>query len=349
MILSSQQSIACDGLTDPDVQVSPAWSRHPDSWAAYGRFIFAAVHTGCSGDVQILNEHLRYFRRPVCSLNAALVYAFSDCNRRDDSVWTTATRALRMISSRERVDHLNVYLAGEIERETMDRGGLRSVLNGTYIGMAIPSATRDILELGSSYTEFLQSLGHSNRRHMKARQAAALKDGMKFAVCSVESSVSATERYALGTMSRPYVYSRRDIDAWDAYAMAQPRYFQGSLRTSSGELLSCCIGFMEMDSAVIMYQLNHQAYPQLGLSLTFRGFLIEHCTSSGVKRLVLPMGVAGHLSHVATDNPIVQIQFVRRSIPSIAKAILLRLAVPTSHAALLAATPGFRAQAIFGR
>lgn len=326
----------------PLVQAAPPRAtRHPDSWAAYGRFIFESVRTRCSRRVEALNEGLLHFRRPFCTFDTSLVYAFQDCASPTDSIWTTATGALQTLCGQARVDHLNVYVAGAIPPEDAAGTTLRAVLDGSYIGIAIPRQTRDILEFPPTFEGFLQTLGHSNRRHMKARQQAALASGIRFEIAPDRSAVAPEERYLLGERSRPFVYTRKRIDSWDAYAMAQPRFFQCTLRSPAGELLSCCTGFMERDTAVMMYQLNHEDYPRLGLSMTLRGFLIRHCTDSGLRRLVLPMGVAGNLEHAATTNPIAQIQFVRRSLPSLTKALLLRLTAPASHCALLVGSPGF--------
>jgi hypothetical protein len=225
---------------------------------------------------------------------------------------------------------------------------LYSALDGAYIAVAFPYKTHDVLEFPPTFEEFLRSLGHSNRRHMKARQEAARQAGITFAVSSDLSIVCPEERYLLGLLSRPTIYSRETIDAWNGYALSQSRFFHCMLRSPEGKLLSYCIGFIERNTAVMMYQLNHEDYPQLGLSMTLRGFLIQHLTGLGVRRLVLPMGVAGHLKHAATVNTVAQVLFVRRSLSALAKALLLRLTIPTSHAALMVGTEGFAARMILG-
>jgi hypothetical protein len=340
---ASLESASSDSLVQPG-----APSRHADSWAAYGRFIYASVRTHCSRRVEAMGEGLCYFQRPVRQRDASMLYAYQDCGSRDDSVLTTATRALRTLLRSRRVDHLNVYVAGMLPPEDASGRVTHAALDGAYVAVIFPYETHDILEFPPSFEEFLRSMGHSNRRHMKARQEAALKAGMRFLIGSDPSLVSAEERYLLGMRSRPMLYSRETINSWNDYALSQPRSFQCTLRTPAGELMSYCIGFVERDTAVMMYQLNHEGHPQLGLSMTLRGFLIQHLTGSGVRRMVLPMGVAGHLKHAGTTNPVAQVLFVKRSLPALAKALVLRLSIPTSHAALMVATPGFAARMILG-
>lgn len=322
--------------------------RHPDSWAAYGRFISAAVHKRQTGDVRVLEDgRLHYFRSRILNRDASLLFAYQDCRNRSESIWATALHALQLLVSREHVDHLNVYVAGDICPQDPSGRTLRTVLNGEFVGLAFPYPTEDILEFPDGFEGFLRSLGHSNRRHMKARQKKALESGLRFEINEDYGSVSRTERYSLGLRSSPVPYTRRVLDAWDTYAVAQAGFFQCSFRTSGKQMLSYCMGFIEQDTAVMMYQLNDVSQEQLGLSMALRACLIQHCATLGIKRLVLPMGIAGHLRHAASTNPVSQVHFVRRSLPSVAKALLLRIFVPTSCAAQMVATPGFRAR-IFG-
>jgi hypothetical protein len=319
-------------------------NRHPDSWAAYGRFIFHSVSTRCSRQVETIDEGLRLFRRPVWRHDPAVVCAFRDCASRGDSIWTTAEQTLTQLAERSHVDHLNVYVAGTVPDEDQGDFALHPVLDGKYVGMAIPYQTRDILEFPSTFEEFLKSLGPNNRRHMKARRSKAQKAGIQF-VLRRHPVTTFAERSELGQRSRPKPYGPKKLDLWDAYAQAQPGFFQCALRGPQGAALSCCTGFVEGDTALMMYQLNDNSYPELGLTMTLRGFLIEHCISAGLRRIVLPMGISGHLEHAATTNPIAQVLFVKSSLTSVAKAVLMRRFAPESNQAIMAAKPGFVAQA----
>lgn len=320
-------------------------SRHADSWAAYGRFIFASVQKRVTRRVHVSDDGmLCHFRRRPFHFDASLLYAYQDCQSRSDSIWDTATRALQTLTGRERVDHLNVFVPGEVRPEDASGGQLRSVLDDEFVGMAFPYATHDILEFPDGFESFLRSLGHSNRRHLKARRKSALESGIRFEFNADYEAVSHREREALGLRSSPAPYEIDVLDAWDGYARSQPGFYQCTLRGPDGQLLSCSTGFFERDTAVMMYQLNDVNQNQLGLSMALRGWLIEHCASAGIKRMVLPMGVGGHLSHAASTNPVAQVLFVRRSMPALAKALLLGLLVPKSHAARMVAAPEFFAR-----
>lgn len=317
-------------------------ARHPDSWAAYGRFIFASVQKRLSRAVRVSEDgSLYHFRRRVLRFDASLLYAYQDCREGKESIWATATRALSTLKNRERVDHLSVFVAGGEPSDESREMPLRTVLGGEFVGLAFPTMTRDILEFPEGFDGFLRSLGHSNRRHLKARQKSAVEAGLSFEMSADYEKVSRSERHALGRCSSPAPYEEEVLDAWDGYALAQPGFFQCSLRDNHGKLLSYSTGFFEQDGAVMMYQLNDVDQSKAGLSMALRGNLIGQCAEQGAKRLVLPMGVGGHLSHAATTNPIAQVLFVRRSLPAMTKALFLRLLVPKSHAAHMVTTPGF--------
>jgi hypothetical protein len=330
---SSQSSFECSPI---------ASFRHPDSWAAYGRFIATSVHKGQAHNVHFSADGaLRHFRYRTLRLDASLLFAYQDCQSRSDSIWSTASRALRTISSRERVDHLNVFVAGEVHPEDASGRVVRTDLEDEYMGLAFPYSTRDIFEFPDGFESFLSGLGRSNRRHLKARQKKAMDLGLRFELNDQYESISRKERYALGLRSHPMPYAKQVLDAWDGYALAQPGFFQCNFRDPKGTLLSYSTGFFEHDTAVMMYQLNAANEAEFGLSMAFRGCLIEHCAARGIKRLVLPMGVAGNLSHATSTNPIARVLFVRRSLPAVAKALLLRVFVPTSYAAQMVATRRF--------
>jgi len=278
----------------------------------------------------------------------SIVHAYQDCANRTDSVWSTAKRALRRNLERGPVDHLIVYAAGDVPPEDAAQPRLHHVMGAPFIGIALPYDTRDILELPPTFNEFLMNLGHNNRRHIKGRHQRAIQAGMKFELNSDPGIVNAEERYQLGLRSRPCVYARERIDAFNNFGLAQPGFFHCSLRSARGELLSYCMSFAEGDSAVMMYQLNDTNYPELGLTMTLRGFLIRQCIEMGIRRLVLPMGISGHLAHAGTTNPIARVMFVRRSLHSAAQALLIRFLRPESHTATMVRTPGFAGQMLRG-
>ncbi|MHB8478525.1 MAG: hypothetical protein ACYDBZ_19870 [Steroidobacteraceae bacterium] len=322
----------------PEAEVK---GRHPDCWAAYGRFLFASIRARCHNRVVALDDTLVYFRRRHRNIDFATVYAYQECNDCRTNIWTTATRALETLSNRFSVDTLNLHVAGTVPPADADGKTLHTVLHGRYTALAMPHETRDILELGESFEAFLKTLGHSNRRHMKARHKEAVQAGLQFSISSNPAALGAHDRFELALISRPVPYPRDLVDAFDATASSKPGFFHASLRSPDGLLLSYCCGFIEADTSVILYQFNRKDLPKLSLTMTLRSFLIQHWAGTRVNRIVFPMGLAGHLTHAATTNPIARIFFLRRSPVAAAKALLMSILVPTSDASRMVRTKGF--------
>jgi hypothetical protein len=109
-----------------------------------------------------------------------------------------------------------------------------------------------------------------------------------------------------------------------------------------------CSGFLERDSAVVMYQFNHPDYPRLALSMTLRAFLIQHWAGTAIKRILFPLGINGHLTHATTTNPIAQVFLMRRSFSGVAKALLGAAVTPSSDAAKMVRTRGFLRRVVTG-
>jgi len=323
-------------------------TRHPNSWAAYGRFLFASVRTRSSQFIATSGEDLHFFRRRVRGVDAGVVYAFQECASPETDIWITAVKALETLAGHSRVDQLDVYLAGSVPQEYAGDCTLHSVLGGAYLGMAMPFDTRDILELHDSFEEFLQSLGHSNRRHMKARFKEAIESGLKLEMSTDPLAPGMEQRFALAQASRPVPYPREQVEALDRLTHAQPGFFHAALFSPERELMSYCSGFLERDTAIVMYQFNHIDFPKLALSMTLRAFLIHHWAGTGIKRILFPVGINGHLTHATTTNPIAQVFLMRRSLAGLAKVLLEAVFVPTSDAARMVRSKGFVRRVLAG-
>ena len=322
--------------------------RHPNSWAAYGRYLHAAIRTRSVQYMTFRGDDLCYFRRRIRGLDAGMVYAFQECETPETPAWTTAVKALETLRGRGRVDQLFVYVAGAVTDEDSESGKLHTVLGGDYLGLAFPIDTRDILELRGSFEEFLRGLGHSNRRHMKAHYKEAIESGFSFELSSDREAAGTEQRYGLAMSSRPVPYPREQVDTLDELSQAQPGFFHVGMFSPAREMMSYCSGFVEQDTAIVMYQFNHAEHPRLALSMTLRAYLIERWAGTEIKRILLPVGINGHLTHATTSNPIVQVFFVRRSVTGVAKAMLGAAIAPGSDAGTMVRTDGFLRRVVGG-
>jgi len=316
--------------------------RSPDGWVAYGRFIFEAVSQSRSHLVESVAPGLLSFRRLVYRYDPSFVYAFQEASHPDDSVWHTAQSALDRLVDRESVDHLCVFVAGHDPAPAPGSPILSSARGKEFLAIAKTCYTNETIEVPATFDEFLINLGPNNRRHMRGRRKKAEQAGLRFEISSERDLISPGERYRLGANSRPSSYQPTVLNSWDTFAQRHPGFLNCCLRDPEGKLISYCSVIAEGDSAIMMYQLNDKTRPDLGLTMMLRGFLIESLIEQfHASRIVLPMGISGHLKYAATTNSHTEVFFVRRSLPSYAKAIAMRLTRPDSHQASIVCAPGF--------
>jgi hypothetical protein len=292
--------------------------------------------------VESVAPGLLSFRRLLYRYDPSLVYAFQEASHPDDPVWHTAKSALDRLADRESVDHLCVFVAGHDSAPAHGAPILSSARRKEFIAIAIPRYTNETIEFPATFDEFLTNLGPNNRRHMRGRRKKAERAALRFEISSDHALISPEERYQLGANSRPSSYQPTVLDSWDVFAQKHPGFLNSCIRDHEGTLLSYCSTIMEDDSAIMMYQLNDKDHPDLGLTMMHRGFLIESLIEQHhLCRIVLPMGISGHLKYAATTNSHTEVFFVRRSLFSYAKAIAMRLTRPDSHQASIVCAPGF--------
>jgi hypothetical protein len=147
----------------------------------------------------------------------------------------------------------------------------------------------------------------------------------------------AAERRTLGRMNRPKPYPARQVDITDRFLAAQETSFHAQLRARTGDLLSCCAGFISDGSAIILYQLNDRNYPNASLSLTHRSFIIQHLIEHGIAEGLLPGGAAGLLEAACRLREGGEVLLIRRSTSALIKSGLIAAVRPTSRVGM-----GFR-------
>lgn len=316
--------------------------RSSDAWLAYGRFIFESVSQFRSHQVESVAPGLLSFRRLVYRYDPSFVYAFQEASHPDDSVWHTAQAALERLVDRESIDHLCVIVAGHDSTPANSSPILFRARGQVFIAIANTCHANEIIEFPATFEEFLMNLGPNNRRHMRGRRKKAEQMGLRFEISSDRALISPEERYRLGANSRPCSYQPLVLDSWDTFAHRHPGFLNCCIRDQDGALVSYCSAIVEGDSAVMMYQLNDKSHPDLGLTMMLRGFLIENLIDQlHLSRIVLPMGISGHLKHAATTNSYTEVFFMRRSLSSYAKAIAMRISRPGSHQASVICALGF--------
>jgi hypothetical protein len=208
-------------------------------------------------------------------------------------------------------------------------GGKRVVKIGGKLHAILPARTaiRDRIPLGDSYENFVSGLGRHSRRNLRHAQARALRLGITHSVESVPRHFPAELRTLAGntypTGARPGI-----VAAIHRLLGAHGRGFHSILSLPSGEILSCCSGFIEGDTAFVLHQMNHGAHLDLEPSLTNRAFLIAHLIQTGVRDLVFIKGCRGILHHACVPESGEIAWVVRLSPASLLCAPMLLAQVP---------------------
>lgn len=246
-------------------------------------------------------------------------------------VWQATEGVLPALSDPTPPDIVKLFLAGAGRGRGPE---IRRVGSGgdSYFGVFFPAESPEAVELTDGYETFLRTLGNHTRRDMRRVRRRAESAGMRFEFARGLPPGSA-ERHDLGRATHPKPYLPERIDAYDTFLAAQHDGFHAQLRSHTGELLSCCAGFISDRSAIILYQLNHRRYPKTSLSLTNRSYTIEHLINLGVREFFLPGGGGGLLVHASRVRKSGELALIRRAALPILKSVAVTLLSPQSSVA----------------
>jgi len=301
--------------------------RNADQRAAFGRFCISASALLLPQKIlrrTIDGHQISYFRRTLLGLDIPIIYALVERSESNGAVDVhQAAAALNLAIGGDRpADIIKLFLAGSADQsEKRD-----SAYGSTVFASRIPEA----LDLGDGYERFLETLGRHTRRDMRRLRRLADDRDMSFTFEPAAQS-GAGERHALGLANSPTPYRAWQIDAADRFVTAQETGFHALLRSSSGEMLSCCAGFITDGCAIVLYQLNHGAHRKASLSLTHRSFIIEHLIADRIRELVFPGGAAGLLADACRIREASEVVLIRRSMTAMIKGAAIAAARPTSR------------------
>jgi len=314
----------------------PALRRDAGQRAAFGNFCLNAASFPLPAAIErrSTDDHTIYFiRRKFAGIASPIVNALIEprSTRPPDDVWTAAEATLRALADPE--PHIvKLFLAGSVSDPRAQANRVPSRTAG-YRGVFLPFDTPEALELPGDYETLLRGLGRHTRRDMRRVRRDAAAAGFIFEFREAARSRSA-ERHLLGFETHPKAYRPDQIDAYDTFLAAQERSFHALLRSRSGELLSCCAGFISQGAAFVLYQLNHRGYRSASLSLTNRSYTIEHLISLGIGEFVLPGGGSGILTHACQMRQDGELILIKRAALPILKSIAVTLLRPVSSVGL---------------
>ena len=240
------------------------------------------------------------------------VYAYLKDLQDQDDLQLAVDSAIREHNPNNHACLLKLYLNMPKRIEHMKRRSVRIIAGKKYWVLLSYLNYRGILSLSQSYELFMSKLGKSTRRNMRKIRSKADRFGI---IHKMEQSLlpSSSERLALAKHAYPAAFKPETVAVIDRVIEIQAQSFLSILRLQSGEMISCCAGFIENNVAFIIYQLNHREYLHHNPSLTNRAFLIENLIQAGKKKLSFVYGCEGMLNHACINESGANILVVRCS------------------------------------
>ena len=197
----------------------------------------------------------------------------------------------------------------------------------------------DRIPLAATYDEFLATLGGHSRRNLRHARRNAAQAGITHTIRpaapehapDIAANLApnlAPDLAGLAARTYPTGFRQAAVQAIHRLLAAQAHGFHSLIAAPDGDIISCCSGFIDGDTAFVIHQMNHRDHLAQQRSLTNRGFLIEHLIERGVKNLVFIKGCRGILHHACLPESGDVLWIVRLSPRSLLVAAMLLAQFP---------------------
>jgi hypothetical protein len=190
---------------------------------------------------------------------------------------------------------------------------------------------REVMLLGPSYEATLTMLGKHTRRNIRiARKTAAATD-LTFTFSRDGTKILREAHVELGQTTEPYPLAEPRMRRFEAYADMAGQPFRSVITSVTGTILSYSCGFIDKQSAYLIYQLNSSKWSELGPSLMHRAYLIEALADLRCQELVFVHGCSGILTHACLPMDFDRFIVLRDTAAGRATASLIRKLRPKSR------------------
>jgi hypothetical protein len=258
-----------------------------------------------------------------------IVFACPENLQDEDKLRMAVDAAVRELNPDKHTCFLKLYLNMPKNIEHMKRRFVWKIAEKNYWVLLFFSSYRGILPLNESYELFLSKLGQNTRGKMRKARRNAIRSGLTHQMEHIQPNLS-PERETLAKEAYPVAFKPKAVAALDRVIRIQARSFQSSLRLQSGEIISSCSGFIEDDTAFLIYQMNHRGYLKYSLSMTHVAILVENFIQTGIKNIYFVYGYEGLLSHVCIDESGMNILVIRRSFLGLLSVLIYIFQFPVS-------------------
>jgi len=150
---------------------------------------------------------------------------------------------------------------------------------------------RDLLPLGASADEFLAMLGRRTRRNIRQTARRAEELDLEYSFQERHSALEIdSEIAALAACNRPTPVAAGAIAVFEEMLSHRPSSFESRVTDGEGRLISLCRGFIQGDTAYLVYQMNDPVIPGISLAAFHDFKLVEQLIACGATELIFVMG-----------------------------------------------------------
>jgi hypothetical protein len=194
-----------------------------------------------------------------------------------------------------------------------------------------PSFVQEVLSLPEYPAQFTSQFSRDSRRNIERTRYRTEERGMRYRWSSEFHCPDMAELEELCRNNMPGAISAARVRSAMCFSRAQCEPFIADLRDSDGTLASVAGGFVEGRLALIMFQINHRAYREIGPSLSIRAFIAERLITSGVRHVAFVGKCSGILRHSCTRVPIIEMLVIPKRAFARLKHLICILAQPRSR------------------
>jgi len=203
----------------------------------------------------------------------------------------------------------------------------RRTPNGQWFWRS-PRRHTDLLPLDRDPGALLTRLGARTRRNIRRslRIAENLNLSFDFRLRS-RSLATEADVLSLAERNRPVQASVKNIATLEAIIAQRGNGFETRISSASGSLISLCRGFIEGQTAYLVYQVNDPHIAGINLSLLHKFKLVEDLASRSITEIIFVLGCSGPFGKISKITALEELVTIRPTLRGLTMAAIIAIAL----------------------
>jgi DNA-binding transcriptional ArsR family regulator len=203
----------------------------------------------------------------------------------------------------------------------------RRTRNGQWFWRS-PRRHTDLLPLDRDTDALLMRLGPHTRRNIRRSLRIAENLNLSFDF-RLRSRSIATERdvRSLAERNRPVRASAKNLDTLEDMIAQRGNGFETRISSAEGALISLCRGFIEGQTAYLVYQINDPQIASINLSLLHKFKLVEDLISRSMAEIIFVLGCSGPFGKISKITALEELVTIRPTLRGLTMAAILAIAL----------------------